>query len=325
MRLFRSALSLLAALGVALGVLLGAGCGPDAAAPDAAADTTVTDGLGRAVTFAHPARRVVSLAPNLTEIAFAAGAGGRLVGVTTADDYPPAVDALVRVSALPINFEDLVTLRPDLVLATDQVNSPGDAQMFDALELPVYYFAFTRVEGIFEAVRTTGRLLGTPQAARAAADSLTRALATLRRRTEAAVAEAGRPRVLVLIGDETLYAFGIESYVHTLVEAAGGQSVTADVPTRAPTLSDEFVIEARPEVIVGAFGPRYEPSRLAALHPAWRGTVPAIDAGRVCSLDPDLLVRPGPRVVEGARQMARCLHPELDLGSEASAGETVAP
>lgn len=293
-----------------------AGCGPSPKAPEAPEratdastaaaqrDTTVTDALGRAVTFAHPARRIVTLAPNLTEIAAVAGAGPRLVGVTTADDYPPAlVDTLPAVSALPLDFEAVVALEPDLVLAADQVNSPRDAATLAGLDVPVYVTASASLADVFAAVETVGALAGTAARATAAADSLRRALAALRRRT---AARPTRPRTLVLVGDETLYAFGRGSYVHTLVEAAGGTSVTADLPSRAPTLSEEFVIEAAPEVIVGAFGPDYDPERLARLHPAW-DVVPAMRTGRVCSLDPDLLLRPGPRLVAGAQQVAACL------------------
>ena len=297
-------------------VLPAAGCGSEAGASrevPVRTDTVVTDALGRRVPMARPARRAVSLAPNLTEIVFAAGAGHRLAAVTTADDFPPAVDTLPQVQAYPqIDFEHIAALRPDLVLATDQVNAPRDAATLDALDAPTYFFSFSSLEDVFAAVETAGRLLGTPQPAQRAADSLRRAARQLRRRTAGAIQEtsARRPLVLFLIGDETLFTFSEGSHVHELIQMAGGKSATAHLPTDAP-LSEEFVLETRPDVIVGAFGADYDPARLRRLHPSWQGAVPALKNGRVYGVEPALFLRPGPRAVTGARRLARRLHPSL--------------
>jgi len=311
------------AIWVLVGVLvLKTGCGrsspesqprrPDNASRHAEkrSDTTVTDALGRTVEFRHPATRVVSLAPNLTEIVFAAGAGDRLVAVTTSDDHPPAVDTLARIGALPIDFEAVTAQQPDLVLATNQINAPRDVETFDALDIPIAFLSFERVEDVFSAIRRTGQYLGTDAIAADSADALAASISRLQNRTRT-VEE--RPRVLVLIGDDTLYSFGGSSYVHTLVQAAGGRSVTASLGASAPTLSEEYVLEQQPDVIIGAWGTDYNPSRLLTLHPTW-DVVPAVENGRVYSLDADLLLRPGPRLVHGAWQMARHLHPSLIEG-----------
>ncbi|ARA92727.1 ABC transporter substrate-binding protein [Rhodothermaceae bacterium RA] len=284
--------------------LAGPGCAP--ADPVPPAGRTVTDDLGRRVSLPDTIRRVITLAPNLTELVFAAGAGDRLVAASTADDYPPAVERLPRFSALPVDFEFVATLQPQLVLATDQVNNPRDADTFAALGIPTYFFHFGSVDDVLDGLRTVGALLHTADRARRTADSLRARLDRL------AAWSAGlpeRPRVLFLIGDQTLFAFGAGSYIHTLVEAAGGKSLTAALDTPAPVLSDEFVLTAAPDVIVGAFGTAYDPARLLALHPSW-DVVPAVRQGRIYSLDPDLLLRPGPRLVEGAYALARVLHPD---------------
>lgn len=283
-------------------LVAGGGCGRSS---DTSTTPTVVDDLDRRVTLARPVERVVTLAPNLTEIVYAAGAGDKLVGVTDADDYPPAVDSLPRFGALPVDFEAITALRPDLALATDQVNAPRDAATFQSLDIPIYFFSFETLDDVLSSIRTTGRLLGTADAADAAADSLERALDRIRARTREV---ERRPRVLFLIGDETLYAFGAQSYIHTLIELAGGESITTDIETSAPTLSEEYVLRRQPDVIIGAFGDDYDPDRLLALHPSW-DVVPAVEHNRVYSLEPDLVLRPGPRLVEGTRRMARMLHP----------------
>ena len=134
---------------------------------------------------------------------------------------------------------------------------------------------------------------------------------------------ADSPFELFLIGDDTLYAFGDESYVHDLIALAGGRSATEAIGTNAPILSDEFVLTTKPDVIFGAFGEDYDPARLLALHPTW-DIVPAVVNGRVYSLDPSLILRPGPRLVEGAQQMAIKLHPALFPPSDTSSSDTTA-
>lgn len=294
-----------------------AGCGGE---EPTSSPTQFTDDLGRTVELERPVERVVSLAPNLTELAFAARGGSTLVAVTSSDNYPPAVDTLDHVGALPVDFEALTAYEPDLVLATDQVNPPGDTDTFDSLALPVYFFSFSSLEDVFDAIETMGTLLGTEPAAQDSAQTLRRRADALRAQTSD-LSPSERPRVLVLIGDETLYSFGQDSYIHTLVEMAGGRSVTDSLDAQAPTLTDEYVLTQKPDVIVGAWGSDYDPDRLLELHPTW-DIVPALQNDRVYSLPADLLLRPGPRLVDGAWQMAAHLHP--DRVSPASAPQPTA-
>jgi ABC-type Fe3+-hydroxamate transport system substrate-binding protein len=285
--------------------LFSAGCGGSSSD-----DTprTVTDDLGRTVTLDPSVERVVSLAPNLTEIVHAAGAGSKLVAITKSGDHPPSVDTLPHVSALPVDFEAVAAQEPDLVLATDQINAPNDIETFESLNIPIYFFSFDTLDDIVESVRTTGRLLGTEATAADSAAVLQRGIDSLRART-GTIPNDQRPRVLVLVGDDTLYSFGQGSYVHTLVELAGGRSITADIENQAPTLSDEYVLTQKPDVIVGLWGTDYDASRLLDLHPTW-DVVPAVQNNRVYSFPTALLARPAPRVLEGTRQLARRLHPK---------------
>jgi ABC-type Fe3+-hydroxamate transport system substrate-binding protein len=297
---------------LALFLVLG-GCGSSETDPSGA--PTVTDDLDRTVALTRPIERVISLAPNLTELVHAAGAGSTLVAVTSSGDYPAAVDTLDHVSALPVDFEAIALKEPDLVLATDQINPPGDTETFDALDVPIYFLSFASLDDVFKALRTMGRLLGTEATARDSARVLEREVAALRARSDSLSTDE-RPRVLVLIGDDTLYGFGAGSYVHELVSIAGGRSITDSIDTEAPTLSEEFVLTERPDVIVGAWGTDYDPDRLLELHPTW-DVVPAVRNDRVYSLPSSLLLRPGPRLVQGARRMAAYLHPER-FGDRAS-------
>ncbi len=283
-----------------VGLTLAAGC---RVVPEPAQTVLVTDDLGRAIAVPRSIDRVVTLAPNVTEIIFAAGAGHKLVGVTTADDYPPAVDSLPRLNAWPVNFETILALKPDLVAASGQVTNPADASVLSSLGLPTYFFEANDLGELIDSIRRAGTLFSTEAASRRAADSLEASLKALESLT------AGieyRPTTLFLAGDETLYSFGQGSHIHDVIRRAGGQSVTETFATRAPVLSDEFVLLARPDVIIAGSGA----DRLLELHPTW-DIVPAIEDGRVFSLDQDLFVRPGPRLIEGTRRLAARLHPDL--------------
>lgn len=287
-------------------LLLLAAC-RSAPAPPPPGSRTFEDDLGRTVVLPDTVRRVVPLAPSLTEVLFAAGAGPLVAGVSQADDYPPAVAALPRFQSFPMNYESIAALRPDLVLATNQVNAERDAEVLAALGIPTLFFSFDGLDDVLEGIRTVGALLGTDATATRAADSLGQALDLLAARTDTL---AQRPLVLLLVGDETLYAFGRESYVHDLIARAGGRSATADHGARAPVLTEEFVLTANPDVIVGTFGDDYDPAQLLKHHPAWRDLT-AVRQGRVYSMDSNVLLRPGPRLVEGAYRLARLLHPGL--------------
>lgn len=290
----------------------GASDGNTAAEPPS---RTFTDDLGRDVSVSR-VQRIVTLAPNLTEIAFAAGAGAKVVAVGISDDFPPAVDSLPHVGVLPVDVEAIAAQEPDLVVATTQVNSPRDADAFGAVDLSAYYFAFPTLQSVFDGVRRMGELAGTNAAARDSAAALEAQFFRLTSRTDSLLSDLtpdqpdslARPTVLVLAGSDVLYSFGNGSYVHTMVKAAGGHSITQSIENAAPTLSEEFVLSARPDVIIGAFDSDTPADMLLENHPSF-DLLPAVENGRVFSIDSDLLFRPGPRLVEGTERLSTHLRP----------------
>ena len=284
------------AAGLLIFLFLLAGCGGAEEPADA-----VIDGLGRAVHPPDSARRVVTLAPNLTEIIFAVGAEDHLVAVSTADDFPPEVQSLRKISALPVDFEAIIELEADLVLANAQVNSTRDAEVFEAMGIPVYYFDFATLDDAMEAIRTTGQLTGRSQVATRVADSLEARLTEISPQSET----AERPTVLFLVSPEILYSFGSGSYVNEMIGAAGGVSVTADIPQLAPVLSQEFVLQVDPNVILGA-GDDFTTAHLLEAQPGWQH-LRAVSREQVFSIDPDLMYRPGPRLVGGVEAIRDAL------------------
>lgn len=260
---------------------------------------TVRDDLERQVSFSPPATRVFPLAPNITEQIVAAGAADRLVAVSTADTYPPLVRDLPRIGTLPLDFEALVAREPDLVIANAEINPERDAETLEGLGIPTLFLTYRSVADVPRTIRRLGEWLGTEAEAEATADTLVAQFEAFR---AAADTVEHRPRVLFLIGDETLYAYGAGSYVHELIAMAGGESITAALPTAAPVLSEEFVLTQRPDVIVGSFGADYTAQDLLAAHPTW-DIVPALRDGRVYSIDGALISRPGPRLLRGVQAL----------------------
>ena len=283
--------------------LVATACGPTDRPEDA--EVVLTDAIGRSVSLMLPVERVLSLAPNLTEIVYAVGGGDRLAAASQADSFPPEVSELPQFSTFPLDHERIVELNPSLLLATDEINSPTDANALAEVGIPTYFFSFADIASIPAAMRQTGELLGVDGEPAATAFEAT--VDSVRAATEG----RPKPRTLLLIGDDVLYAFGRESFASEAVRAAGGDNLTDAFEGRRAVLSDEFVLEAEPEVIIVLTDEAaYTSEQLLEKHPTW-DIVPAVRNGRVHGIHPDLLSRPGPRLTLGLAQLASLLHPDI--------------
>lgn len=276
-----------------------------ACAPPAAA-VTVKDMTGRDVRLAAEPRRIVSLVPSATEIIFALGSDDRIAGVTDYCDFPPEARRKPSVGGM-VNpsLETLVTLRPDLVIATTEGNRDETFAQLGRLGIPTYLVVAHRLADVTLLVERLGELTGRPDAARSLASRLQRRIDAVRR----AVAARPRPRVLYVVWPEPLIVPGRDALVTELIHAAGGESITADAGDSYPRMSLEAAVARNPEVI------------MLATHGAGTGSVdrdkwdrlrnlPAIRSGRLHAVDGNLLHRYGPRVVEGLEALARLIHPE---------------
>ena len=275
-----------------------AGCRPDAPGE-------VRDDLGRPVALDAIPEAVLPLAPNLTELIAAAAGVDRLVGVSHADDFPAGIGDLPRFQSLPLDAEAVVALQPDLVLGSADVTPTDAADGLAALGLPTYLFRFDEVADVPRALRTLDTLLASTGGAEAALAFETRV-----EDVERAVRTFDRPRVLLLVGSSegVLYAFGRDAYASEMVRLGGGDNVTDVYEGAAAQPSTEAVLELSPEVVIVA-AEGYDAERLVSDHPALF-SIPAVTQGRVYGIDPDLLLRPGPRIVDGLERIARLLHPE---------------
>jgi iron complex transport system substrate-binding protein len=239
---------------------------------------------------------------------FAAGASDRLVAVSTADNYPSEIESLQKLDALPLNFEALVALNPDVVVLNEEINRLEDADRLAGLGVATFITRTNSIHDVPEEIRTLGRLLDTSEAADRHAGLLQAAMDSLQRLVE----PLDKPRVLFLIGYNTLYAFGENGFIHDVISLAGGESITRSLQQN-PVLNEEYVLAQDPDFILIAVGDSFRASDLTDAHPSFR-ELAAVRNSKVRVVDADEMLRPGPRLISGAYSIANIIHPELFSG-----------
>ena len=269
------------------------------------ASRQITDEAGRNVVVPPKVERFISLAPNLTEIVYAIGAGAGLVGNTTFCDYPPAAKKVAKVGdTLHPSIERIIALRPQLVLVSTASQLEAFTKQLDEHKIAVYITDPHDLEQVFRSIQNLGQLLN--QQGRA--EELVQ---QLRQRTESlenAVSASKPVRVYYQLSAEPLTTAGHDSFVTDLIGRAGGISVTADVPGAWPKYSGESALAARPEAIILPTGGSMGTANSDVADALKRS--PAVMNGRVHKINDDYLSRPGPRSVQGLEEIARALHPE---------------
>jgi iron complex transport system substrate-binding protein len=263
---------------------------------------TLRDDAGRSVEIRVPVGRIVTLAPHLAELVFAAGAGSKLVGVSAHSDYPPAVEKLpVVAGAGRADVERILALRPDVVLAWASGGQSADAERLAALGIPVLLLEPRRLEDIARQLELIGRLAGTGYEATRAAHGVRSRL------RELATRFSGRRPVGVFyaIWRNPLMTVNGRHIISEAITLCGGRNVFADLPVLVPTVSMEGLLAIDPEAIVASG----EVSRRAQLLVEWQEErrLRAVRAGNVYFSDADLMHRATPRMLEGIRALCEDL------------------
>lgn len=264
------------------------------------------DGSGRRVRVPQRPERIITLAPNLTEIVYAVGAGPRLVGNTTYCDYPQEARAVEKVGdTLHPSIERIIALRPQLILISTASQLEAFTKQLDEQNIAVYITDPHDLEGVFKSIEAIGDLVDE----RERAASVVNALRSRASSIEERVSKQKPLSVFYQLSAEPLYTAGRDSFITDLVRRAGGVSVTANVPGAWPRYSDEAALAARPEAVIMATGDSMgAQANVEVAEPLRRS--PAVQNNRVYKINGDFLSRPGPRLVDGLEQMARALHPE---------------
>lgn len=263
---------------------------------------TVEDDSGETVTLAAPAQHIVSLAPHITELLYAAGAGERIVGVGSYSDYPPAARTLPQVgSHTGIDLERLLALKPDLVIAWQSGNGVRLIERLRGLGLTVFVSEPSRLEDVPRTLEQLGRLADSSAAAQAAA------AAFRERQQRLAERYSQRPPLPVFyqIWHQPLMTVNGKQIISQVVELCGGRNVFAELPALAPQLSLEAVLAADPAVIVASGAGNERPEWLDD----WRRwpQLSAVRHGHLFFVPSDLIQRHSPRILDGAQLLCEQL------------------
>lgn len=269
--------------------------------PPASGAVTLTDDSGREVVLPQPASGIVTLAPHLSELAFVAGAGAKLVGVAEYSDFPAEARRISRIGdAARVDVERLLALKPALVLAWLTGNPAANRESVRRLGIPMHVSEIRTFSDVARVIREIGRMAGTSSVAEAEAARFERDVATLR------ASRSGRKpvRVFYEIWHEPLLTVSGRHLISEAIGLCGGINVFAEAPLLTPAVSVESVLAARPDVIVGGGSA----SDATQFEGAWaRHGVAALKAIPVRHLSPDTIQRQTPRVLEGAVALCRIL------------------
>ncbi|MDI6842927.1 MAG: ABC transporter substrate-binding protein [Anaerosomatales bacterium] len=267
----------------------------------AAFPVTITDDAGRKVTIAKKPERIVSLAPANTEIVYALGALDRVVGVTTYDDYPPEVSSIAKVGDfMTPNMEAIAAAKPDLVLATGGVQAETIAKLEEAGAVVVAVDPQS-LQGVYDAIKLVGTIIGEP----AKADEVVQGMQDELETIQSAIEEAP-VRCFIEIAQDPLYTAGPGTFINDLIDQAGGENVVTQEGYVAYSL--EQLLKDDPDVYLATKGSMSDPSDIEK-RPGY-SALSAVKAKRVFVLDDNLVSRPGPRCIQGIRQIAEALHPD---------------
>jgi iron complex transport system substrate-binding protein len=270
---------------------------------------TFVDMVGRRVELQQPPRRIVPLAPSLTEILFALGAGDDVVGVTDYADHPPKARAKPSVGGgVDPNMEAIVGLQPDLVLASADTNRWDTLVRLERLKIPVFGVKPMGVEGVLASIAKVGEVVGrAPQAEKLIAEMRRRMAAVSER-----VSTLPRPTVLYVVWIDPLIVAGRETVIDDLIRIAGGANIVQ--APGFPRYGLEQVVIHPPDLIVLAFDRGGLQDRQVLLRlPVWR-EIRTVRDGAVRVIDAGMVNRPGPRIAEAVEVLARVFHQEAFSG-----------
>jgi iron complex transport system substrate-binding protein len=268
----------------------------------------VTDPLGRKVLIPENPRRIISLAPNITEIIFALNCENRLKGVTLHCDFPIEAKLLPKVgSYVGLDLEKIVSLKPDLCIAIKDGNPKHVSDRLESFGIPVYAVDPRNLDSVMATILSIGGLLRVDKRA----DILVKNMhSRIRHVVNLVAGTSHRPRVFFQIGAAPIVSVGTQTYIHELIMLSGGINITAG-ETPYPRFSREQLIALSPDVVIitsmtgsDAF------EQVISEWNKWP-QIPAVRNKRIYRADADLFDRPSPRLVDGLEALVKLIHPEL--------------
>ena len=265
------------------------------------------DEVGREVTFPFPPQRIVSLAPNITEILFSLALDEEIVGVSIHCNFPEKAKGKARVgSYISLDFEKITSLKPDLIIATGAGNTRDMVGRLEKLGFQTYVIYPKKFDDILKSIAHIGQVVNRDREARVIIEGM-------RKRGQRVIELTKglpRPKVFIQIGDVPIVTVGKGSFADDLIRLAGGENIAGKEKEVYPRFGMEEILKRSPEVIViSSMNPRGDYQKILQEWARWK-TIPAVKNGRIHLIDSDLLDRPSPRIIDGLEELARVLHPE---------------
>jgi len=270
------------------------------------ANLKAIDEVGREVSFPFPPKRIVSLAPNITEILFGLGLDQEIVGVSIHCNFPEKAKRKVQVgSYINLDFERIVSLKPALILATGAGNTREMVERLEKLGFPGYVIFPRNFNDVLQSIHHLGQVVGREKEA----IGIIRGMEKRREKVVELTRDLPRPKIFLQIGENPIVTVGKGSFADDLIRLAGGENIAGNEKEMYPRLGREEILKRSPEIIlISSMNPKGDYQRVLQEWSRWK-MIPAVKNGRVHLIDSDLIDRPSPRIINGLEEIARILHP----------------
>lgn len=268
---------------------------------------TIIDDYGRAVTIPKYPQRIISLAPSITEILYNVQLGNNIIGVDDYSDYPEEAEDKTKIgSYLMPNLEIIISLNPDLILASDMTSKDNVITM-EEKGLTVVVLAPETVTGIIQDIRLVGLIGNKTAEANNLADNLEQRIDAVTSKTSDS--NLNRPKVYMEY--YPYWTYGPGSFGNDMILMAGGKNIAATTATAYSEITNEFVVASNPEIIIFTVGPHASTTvEDIKSRTGWVNT-DAVESNNIYTIDDDIISRPGPRIVDALEQLAELIHPDL--------------
>jgi len=269
-----------------------------------------TDEIGRKVRIPNSPKRIVSMAPNLTEILFTLGLREQIVGVTDFCDYPEAALTKQRIGGfVSPSIEKIVSLKPDLILGIRDGNRMDTIHRLSDLGFPVYVADPAGFDGIVKTIENIGEVVRRREKSAEIVRKLTKKKEAVVRLTQSLPSR----KVFFQVGFSPIVTVGKGSLGDDLIRLAGGRSISENESGSYPVYGIETILSKAPEVIIlSSMDSKRDYLNLIRMWQSWK-ELPAVKMNAIYVIDSNLVDRPTPRVVEGLEAMARMIHPEISF------------
>ncbi len=265
----------------------------------------LVDDLGREVHLTQQPKRIISLAASMTEMLFAVCDTATIVGRTPHCDYPAGVEKKPAVSNYPVDYEQVLQLKPDFIFTVEGITPLEVAARLEELGVPVYYQRYHSVEDIFSGLEAIGEIVGREQQAKALTDSLRQQVQAIARRH---AGEKNRQRVLTITWTDPIYVYGLNTSLTDKLRIVGAENAVQEILDQPyPPLTREYILKMNPDVLLGGTPEKLE-SSFFSIYPELR-KISAYQNKRLYAPTGDLIARPSPRVVESLLELEEFLYP----------------